>query len=159
MVLSPPKVVNLPEISFVLSYTPQSKTNFEPINNLVTMFAVIQMVMLYAFQVIMLNLQLTLIHTHEYIFQKHYLDFNLANLFSKISGRLVVQRNANFKIVFLNRFVYGFESCFFKEKINLKNEYTNGVCIKKILEQCKSQVKKCCRICRDGQFDQYRCLC
>ena len=36
MVLRPPKVANLPEISFVLHYTPQSKTNFEPINNLVT---------------------------------------------------------------------------------------------------------------------------
>ena len=36
MVLSPPKVANLPEISFVLHYTPQSKTNVEPINNLVT---------------------------------------------------------------------------------------------------------------------------
>lgn len=152
MVLSPSKVVNLPEISFVLSCTPQSKTNFEPINNLVTMFAVIQMAMLYAFQVIMLNVQLTLIHTraYEYIFQKHYLDFNLANLFSKISGRLVAQRNANFKIIFLNRFVYVFEFCFSKDKIDHKNEYTNGVCIKKILEQYKSQVKKKCCICRDG---------
>lgn len=40
MVLSPPNVANLPKISFVLHYTPQTKTNFKPINNPATMLAV-----------------------------------------------------------------------------------------------------------------------
>lgn len=62
MVLSPRKVANLPKISFVLHYTPPTKTNFKPINNPATMLAVKQKVMLcsstmfYASQVKMLNL-------------------------------------------------------------------------------------------------------
>ena len=57
----------------------------------------------------MLNFVAKLIHTSKYTTYFH-LDFNLANLFPEINGRLAAKRNANFKMIFLNRFVYVFDS-------------------------------------------------
>lgn len=82
----------------------------------------------------MLN-SVALVNPHQQIvlyFKSIILIFNLANLFSEINGRLVVKRNANFKIIFLNIFVYVFEFGFSSHKINDDNEYTNLACTKKM---------------------------